>query len=231
MKLASVVMLSLQFHTSTRAHVPPTHTYARVSVQGDRVDITNDVDADEEWSFLHSEGGVIDDTKIPLAELKVLGKATLKAIVSAVPASERPFPARFSHLPSARVDFGCCLDRNGKSKQTCSNCCVATQVRTECDEEVSQSINLLSQTHLCMPAIIHLSIHSSMYLHTHSPTRIHPPTHIHMASAHARPPTCTQIPTTLSLVDGLSTRLNLSPVNSLISPRGRSCDGTASTTS
>jgi hypothetical protein len=78
-------------------------------VVGDRADITND-NKREEWSWLSSEGGTIDDSRIPMDRIKELGRAALEAVVDAAPLDER-LPKRFEHEPSSRVDFGCCLDR------------------------------------------------------------------------------------------------------------------------
>lgn len=65
----------------------------------------------EEWSWLKSQGGTIDDDSVPLDKLRIIGKKALKAIRDAAPADQR-LPESFKHMPASRVDFGCCLPRS-----------------------------------------------------------------------------------------------------------------------
>lgn len=78
---------------------------------GDRADLISETNNFEEWSWLRSKGGTIDDATLPLSKIRALGAATLKAIRDSAPRDER-LPAEFEHVPAARVDFGCCLDRS-----------------------------------------------------------------------------------------------------------------------
>ena len=78
---------------------------------GDRADLISESNNFEEWSWLRSKGGTIDDAALPLDKIRALGTATLKAIRDSAPRDER-LPAEFEHVPAARVDFGCCLDRS-----------------------------------------------------------------------------------------------------------------------
>jgi len=73
---------------------------------GDKGDV---ITHEETWSWLKSEGGVIDDDKLPLDQIYALGRKATKALRDAAPPDEA-LPPPFEHIPSARVDFGCCLD-------------------------------------------------------------------------------------------------------------------------